>query len=157
MGLSYIPTNSVEFETLTTEPTWGDSDAFDTNPFSDYDKESKKEIKREIPSHWKLLSFFNRDLRLGNLSIMYDDLEYLEDRASFVTMLLSWRNGVFSELAPLALSPVVASVELSQSRSGFFRKNARTSSIVSEHSEKGSQNNNFISKLFGKKPSGGAS
>lgn len=142
---SYIPTNSVEFETLTTEPTYGDPDEFKTDAYKDDDNKL-----RPIPQHWRILAFLKRDLRLGNISNKYDDFEYLEDRAALTAHLQHWRKGSFGDLAPVALSTVASTMELSQSRGGFFRKNAKTAHLTSEQTENVNSGGGFLGKLFGR-------
>lgn len=139
-----IPTNSVEFETLTTEPTYGDPEEFRTDAYRD-----EHNALRVVPEHWRILGFLKRDIRLGSISNKYDDFEYLEDRAALTAHLQHWRKGVFGDLAPLALSNVASTVELSQSRNGFFRKNAKTAHISSEQTETVSSSG-FLGRLFGK-------
>lgn len=146
----YIPTNSVEFETLTTEPTWGDEKDFDTHPLI-----TKDDNLRKFPEYWRILGFFKRDLRLGNLSNMFDDFEWLEDRTTLTSNILSWRDGEFSNLAPVALSSVVSTTELSQSRNGFFRKNAKTAHISQEQKDV-TEGSGFLNRLFGNKNKGGS-
>lgn len=140
-----MPTNSIEFETLTTEPTWGDVEQFETTP-----KVNDKGDIKSKDEFWRVLGFMNRDLRLGNFNNMFDDFEWLEDRTSLTANILHLREGSFSELAPLCFSPVASSVELSQSRNGFFRKNSRTAHLFSEQTEKAESKGGFINRLFGK-------
>ena len=147
-----LPSNSIEFEMLTAEPAWGEPSEFDTNPLID-----KEGAERKTREFWRLLGFLNRDTRLGNLSNMFDDFVYLEDRAGLTTVMLHMRDGAFADLAPLAINPVACTVELSQSRGGFFRKNAKTAHIMSENTEK-KEEKGFLSRLFGggsKENSGG--
>lgn len=145
MPPSYIPTNSVEFETLTTEPEWGNPKAFQTNAYFDDDNNVRK-----IPEYWRILGFINRDIRLGNISNLYDDFEWLEDRTVLTAVIQHLRNGVFSDLAPLALAPVASTLEVSQSRNGFFRKNAKTAHLTSEQNVNDNSNVSILNKLFGK-------
>ena len=145
MGLNYVPTNSVEFETLTTEPTWGDPDEFKTDAYTDDDNKA-----RVVPQHWRILGFLKRDLRLGNLKNSYDDFEYLADSAPLTAAIQHLRNGAFGDLAPLALAPVAATLELSQSRNGFFRKNAKTAHLTNEETANLNDGGGFLGKLFGK-------
>ena len=149
MAPSYVPTNSVEFETLTTEPAWGDPKEFDTNAFVGYDG-----VNRVVPEHWRVLGFLNRDARLGNISNMYDDFEWLEDRIGLTAAVHHLREGAFGDLSPIALVPVAATIELSQSRNGFFRKNAKTAHLTSEQTEN-VNTGGWLSRLMGKKPKNG--
>ena len=151
MPIQYIPTSSVEFETLTTEPAYGDPSEFDTNAHVDL-----KNVPRDTVQYWRILGLLNRDIRLGNLNKNIDDLYWLEDRLTLPAILLSLRDGVFEDMSVLALAPVSATIELSQSRDGFFRKNSRTIHQTNENTEKTEQGG-FFSKLFGKKQNGGGS
>jgi len=128
MAMSYIPTNSVEFETLTTEPAYGDVKEFDTNP--NIDQDGKERATSEV---WRILGFLTRDMRLGNIKHSIDDIEYLDDRATLTAALIYFRGGIFEDLAPLALAPVSTTLELSQSRGGFFRKNSRSFRSIGEN------------------------
>jgi len=137
MAMNYVPTNSVEFETLTTEPAYGDVKEFDTDVKSPDDA-------------WKALGFLTRDLRMGNITHRHDDVEWLDDRASLVAAILTQRGGAFKDCAVLAHAPVAATIELSQSREGFFRKNARTFRTVGEHTDKSGKAGLF-DRMAGKK------
>ena len=150
MAMNYVPGNSVEFETLTTEPSYGDLKEFDRNPYID---DQGKE--RAVPEHWRTLGVFRRDLRFGNIKHRHDDVEWLEDRAGLSVAMINFRGATFDDLAPLALAPVAATIELSQSREGFFRKNSRTFHNTSENYDETSAGG--LSKLFGggKKKQGG--
>lgn len=150
MAVPYVPTNSVEFETLTTEPAWGDPKEFQTDAFFDEDNKP-----RVVPQYWRILGFLNRDNRLGNLSNMFDDFEWLEDRASLAAAIQHLRNGAFGDLAPLALAPVATTVELSQSRNGFFRKNAKTAHLNSEQTENVKSSGGWLGNLMGKNKKNG--
>lgn len=116
-----IPGSSVEFEVLTTEPAWGSLKEVDIDLLTDAEGKPV-----DNPLYWKVLNFFTRDFRLGNINHRHDDLEWLEDRAALAANLLTLRNGAFKDCFVLALAPVTSTVELSQSRQGFFRRNKRT-------------------------------
>lgn len=143
MALNYIPTNSVEFETLTTEPAYGDPKEFDTNPTKD-----EAGTERKLAQHWRILSYLVRDLRLGNIKHQIDDIEYLDDRTTLTASMLVFRGGSFDDLAPLVIAPVAATVELSQSRGGFFRKNSRTFRNIGEQYD-GTAPGGLFGGLFG--------
>lgn len=145
MAMNYIPGNSVEFETLTTEPAYGDPKEFDTNPYID-----AQGVLRAFPEHWRILGFLNRDMRLGNIKHRHDDVEWLEDRAGLTAALMTFRQSTFSDLAPLAMAPMAATIELSQSREGFFRKNSRTFRQIGENYDE-TGGGGVLSKLFGGK------
>ena len=151
MAMSYIPGNSVEFETLTTEPAYGDPKEFDTNPYADNEGN-----KRAAPQYVRILGHHTRDDRLGNISHRIDDLEYLEDRKALVSAFLYPRGGEFSDCAVLAEKEVSSTLQLSQSRGGFFRKNARTFTQVGENYDNAAAGG-FMARLFGgsKRKNGG--
>lgn len=149
-GIS-IPTNSVEFETLTTEPGYGDPKEFDTDPFRDLNG-----VLRPTEEHVRILGHLNRDFRLGNLDPNLHDVEWVEDMIGLGTALHSFRNGSLSPLAPLAFGRAAETIEVSQSVRGFFRRNSRTFHSVSDVNENVNQGNGgFFGKLFGKKGKGG--
>jgi len=125
------PSNSVEFETLTTQPSYPDVE------------------KDEFDSKNKILSHNVRDIRFGNLNRFTTDIPYLENRNDLVSALMMFRGGIFrNNLAPFTKSQVVSVVELSQSSGGFFRKNHQTINQNVEQTDK-SEKKGF--KLFGKR------
>ena len=124
------PSNSVEFETLTTQPSYPDV------------SEDEFDVKNKILSHNV------RDVRFGNLNRFTTDIPYLENRNDLVSAFMSFRGGMFRDtLAPFVKSQVVSVVELSQSSGGFFRKNHQTINQAIEQTDK--SEGGF--KLFGKK------
>lgn len=122
---SIIPTTSVEFETLTTEPSWGDANEVDLDIKGEKTKQGLF-VKYDELNYWKLLGIFTRDFRLGNISHRVDDIEYLEDMTGLAHTLLNLRGGFFTQQAWIALQRTTSTLEISQSRSGFMRKNARS-------------------------------
>jgi len=129
--VNVTPSNSVEFETLTTQPSYPDVD------------------KNEFDSFMRLLSHNVRDIRFGNLNRYTTDLIYLENRNDLVTAFSYFRGGKFrNSLAPLIKSQVVSTIEISQSVNGFFRKNHQTINQNIEQNEN-TQKKGF--KLFGKR------
>jgi len=129
--VNVTPSNSVEFETLTTQPSYPDVE------------------KEEFDASMKLLAHNVRDLRFGNLNRFTTDIIYLENRNDLVTALSYFRGGMFREsFAPLVKSQVVSTIELSQSVNGFFRKNHQTINQNIEQNEN-TQKKGF--KLFGKR------
>jgi len=59
------------------------------------------------------------------------------------------------DLAPVASLQVSTSLELSQSRNGFFRKNSNTFNQSIEQKDS-SKDSGFLGKLFGKNNKGGS-
>jgi len=125
------PSNSVEFETLTTQPSYPDVDGV------------------EFDSKNRVLSHNVRDIRFGNLNRFTTDIPYLENRNDLVSAFMVFRDGLFNDsIAPFVKSQVVSVVELSQSSGGFFRKNHQTINQAIEQTDK-SEKKGF--KLFGKR------
>lgn len=120
-----VPATSVEFQTLTTEPAYGDTDEVDMDVNNNKDKNGGK-IELPEPDYWKLMSFYTRDLRLGNISHKVYDVEYLEDMLGLTQSLLNVRGGRFKQLSFLALNRVASALEISHNVGGFFRKNAQS-------------------------------
>lgn len=145
----FIPTTSAEFEYLTTVTTWGDRDEIDVNLNVDKHKDGTETILKS-PDWIKSNNFITRDFRLGNLNNRVDDIQYLEDRARLVNVLLVLRPGKFDKQAAVALSQVAAPLELSQSRGGFFRRTAKT--VTQESSVKEEQ---ITAGFFGRKKNRG--
>ena len=97
-------------------------------------------------SFWHSLRFIKRDLRLGNIDPKIDAIEWMEMRVQLAQNLLMFRGGAFKRLAPMALAPVIAILELSQSRKGFVRKNFRTFSFKSENEDKSRASGGFFGR-----------
>jgi len=117
--VSITPSNSVEFETLTTQPSYPDV------------------AEPEFDSKLKILSHNVRDIRFGNLSKFSVDIPYLESRNDLVSAFCSFRDGLFRDsLSPFVKSQVVSVIEISQSNNGFFRKNHQTINQNLEQTDK---------------------
>jgi len=76
---------------------------------------------------WGLLSYYTRDLRLGNLSSWNDEVKYCHHWLSLAgdCLRLGFINSFLS-----ALSRVIDRLEISQSKGGFYRK--RMGTVTSE-------------------------
>ena len=97
-------------------------------------------------SFWHVLKFLKRDLRLGNLNPKMVDIAWMVDRLHLAETLLHLREGAFKCLAPSAIMPVLAELELSQSQGGFLRKNFRTFSFKNESEDKSRVGSGFFNR-----------
>lgn len=100
MSNPVMPSNSTEFEVLTTRPVWSD-----------------------VLARWNI---FNQDVRLGNISPRVHDIHYIWDRFELADHICSLRDGMFSDASKSVLVVAIAQLETSQSILGFLRKNARS-------------------------------
>ena len=148
-----VPSNDTDLFIYTVDPAWSTEDIntdFEQPLLDENGKQVLDEHGRPVMvfSFWHSLKFLKRDFRLGNLNAKYDDFEWMENRIQLAQNLLMLRDGAFKRLAPMALAPVIAIVELSQSRGGFVRNNFRTFSFKSENEEKSAAGGGFF---FGRK------
>ncbi len=113
-----MPSNSVEFEVLTTKPTWS-----------------------QVNGNWEL---FTQDMRLSNISPKLFDIHYIWDRFELSDQIMNLRNGRFNDAAKAIAVVGVSMLEVSQGINGFVRKNARSvhseSSSVFREDKKGGFN-----------------
>jgi len=121
------PETSLDFNLMVTNSIWGDNKeipkTFRKNldkitTYVDKDGNVIKTTKRNL---WDMLRFLTRDFRLGNLSsveITYCD-HYSKLAAEFLEL-------DFKEPFFICLSRIATTLELSQSRGGFFRKQSNT-------------------------------
>jgi len=146
-----VPYNELDLNFMITEPAWGrecpdelyqavskiTSEAYeDANGVLVVDKEPL----------WGLLSYYTRDLRLGNLSGMSGELKYCQYWLDFAGDLLR-EDYIQSFLS--ALARVITLLELSQSKNGFLRR--RQGTITSERISKDSNEPNKKGWLGGKR------
>jgi hypothetical protein len=136
----FNPSNDVELSIFTTEPAWS-NEKIET-------KRERTDKEGSFVDMWNTFRFLKRDLRLGFLQAKFDDYEWLENRVQLGQNLLSMREGAFEELAPMALIPVVAKLELSQSRNGLLRREQRTFRVQSSEGEE-VKNKGFLGRMFG--------
>lgn len=145
------PSNDVDLFIYTTDPAWS-TEHINTDFEQILTDEEGKVVKDDngnpvvLFSFWNSLKFIKRDLRLGNIDPKFDDVEWMENRVQLAQNLLMFRNGSFKHLAPMAVAPVIAALELSQSRKGFLRKNFRTFSFKSESEDKTRAGGGFFGK-----------
>jgi len=123
-----VPTTGVEFQTLTTQPAWGDEDV-EVTP-----KHETKTGETEI-LYWKVLSMFTRDWRLGNIKLKTHDLNWIWHQIQAAGQVRLLRNGKFEREFVSMLLPVISMMETSQSIDGFFRKNFQTVKQEQKYSE----------------------
>lgn len=137
----YAPANDTDLFIYSLDPAWS-TEHINTDfeqPLTDAEGNFVKDASGKqimVFSFWHALKFVKRDLRLGNLNPKIDDIGWMEDRVHLAQTLLSLRDGAFKCLAPSSIMPVIASLELSQSRGGFVRKNFRTFSFKNESEDK---------------------
>lgn len=145
------PSNDVDLFIYTTDPAWCTEDINTDFEQVLRDENGKPVLDREgnpivVFSFWHSLRFIKRDLRLGNIDPRFDDIEWMENRIQLAQNLIMLRNGAFKHLAPMSIIPVIAIIELSQSRKGFLRKNFRTFSFKSESEDKTRASGGFFGK-----------
>jgi len=130
----YVPSSGLDFNLLLTNTVWGDNvqvqkyfkDLCNTyEVLNDAEGDIKKNDKGEIlvseKNLWNMLSFFTRDFRLGNLG--GKDIVYCEH---YTTLASDYLENGFVECFFICLTRVATRLELSQSKGGFFRKQANT-------------------------------
>jgi len=124
-----IPSSNLDFSFMTIDPAWGKEatnelyNLLKETGNIEYDEEGKPVVTE---THlWGVLSYFTRDLRLGNLNrFLYERaLKYIDLAGDCIS-----RGLIKSFLA--SLRRVISIVELSQSRGGFLRR--RSNTITSE-------------------------
>jgi len=145
MTNQYIPTNSVEFETLTTIPEWGNTKDNDPSDYVSVDE--KGSLKKE---YYKILGYFTQDERLGNLLPRYHDHNFIWSYLASAGQILLLRDGAFKDVFVSFLLPSVSILETSQSMNMAFRRNSRTMHQQQTYEEKSSG-----SGVFGKKKTQG--
>ena len=129
--LRSVPHNEIDLQMQLTDPKWGHN-----VPIELKEKLSKikgymqteggyVEVKEQL---WGLLSFYTRDVRLGNLSYIMGEVEYCRYYLDLANDLL---REDYIEPFLTCLSRVATVLELSQSKGGFLRKIFST--IKQEH------------------------
>ena len=120
MSQTVIPSNSVEFETLTTLPEWGKNNS---NPDM-FIKDKNGKVIGFDP--YRALLYFTQDERLANINPKLHDLNFIWSYLATAGQILLLRKGKFKEVFVSVLLPVVSTLETSQSIGMAFRRNART-------------------------------
>ena len=129
-----VPYSEIDLQMQMTNPEWGhkvpDELKAKLTKIKGYRETETEgtytEVKEEL---WGLLSFYTRDVRLGNLSIFLGETEYCRYYLDLASDLL--REDYIDPFLT-CLSRVVSVLELSQSRGGFLRRQNNT--IRQEHS-----------------------
>lgn len=124
----FMPFNELELLYLTTTPAWGRevTDELDNELLQDIKKLSyiDKETGELIVTKkalWGVLSYYTRDLRLGNLT--GTQMAYCQSWLDYAGACI--RRG-YKETFMASLSRVITVVELSQSHKGFLRRRQGT-------------------------------
>lgn len=121
-----IPTNDLDLQLQVTNPQWGSgSDIAPELKIKlsqiEYELDENGKIKEGALEEklWGLLSFYTRDIRLGNLSSMDGELKYTRYYLDLAGDCL--REGYINTFMT-ALSRAITILETSQSKGGFLRK-----------------------------------
>lgn len=128
----YIPQSDIEFNAMTTDPVWGRNGPevppeLRNELTETLDVLSRENVRTvETRYLWNLLSFYTRDLRLGNLQqhlIYGDEVKQCRHYLDLAGDLLhkGMRNAFI-----VCLRRVATILELSQSRGGWFRRRLGT-------------------------------
>lgn len=122
-----LPVNELDLQMQMTEPVWGKStispelEAYLMKILESVDiKGAKIETMQNL---WALLGFYTRDVRLGNLSNIFGEIDYCRERLDYAGELLQM-GAVNSFL--VVLREAISVLELSQSRGGFLRRRGNT-------------------------------
>jgi hypothetical protein len=145
--VQYIPVNDTEYMSRVTEPGWGKTQDI---PVS-FDNSLKRRVyyrdeegnlyldKNGNPvfdetSIWEMISFYTRDVRLGNLSELNNEMTVVRYYLKLAGDLLV--EG-YPESSIISLSEAINILETSQSKGGFFRKRQGTITQEQQYEEKG--------------------
>jgi hypothetical protein len=96
------------------------------------DDQGRQKFAVDLDYLWDELGFYTRDLRLGNLSKFGGDVNYCEHYLNLAGDCL--RLGLVESFTT-AYRRVATKLEVSQSKGGFFRKNANTVRSIRENKE----------------------
>ena len=123
-----IPINDLDATFMTIDPAWGKEvteelnnklcEAHGEDVIITNEDGSKSVQSKHL---WGLLSYYTRDMRLGNLN--FDLFFYCEKYLNFAGDCL--REG-YLQAFMASLSRVITVLELSQSRNGFLRRRSNT-------------------------------
>jgi len=127
-----MPNSELDLHFLTTETVWGKPEVSpelkEKLERLEYTKHSDGTVSVDSKSLWDLLSFYTRDMRLGNLSEWNGELQYCQYYLDLAHDLL---ESGYNEPFIICLSRVASILELSQSKRGFLRRNMNT--LRTEH------------------------
>lgn len=130
-----IPLSELDYNLMTTDSVWGKAEIPPElkSKLNQYyikrDKTGKQLFDQEgnligdQMSLWSLLGFYTRDMRLANLNYWNGELQYCQ---YFVDLANDMLHSEMITPFLICLSRVATMLELSQSKNGFFRKNANT-------------------------------
>lgn len=122
-----IPANDLDLQMILTDPKWGQNvpQELQTALEKIIGVVKNEEGKDVVVTQklWDLLSFYTRDMRLGNLSVVTGEFQYCRDCIDLAGDLLG--EGYISAFIT-SLSRAVTVLELSQSKGGFLRKRNNT-------------------------------
>ncbi|MCP4648884.1 MAG: hypothetical protein GY853_02215 [PVC group bacterium] len=150
------PVNDLDFNFMITEPVWGKqvTSELDNKLISLMKKETFVNEKGEtvIPAEklWGLLSYYTRDMRLGNLN--KEEIVYCAYWLDYAGDCL---NQNYVKAFKTALQKVITRLELSQSRNGFFRKRSNTITNESYSQQLEPQKRSMLGKKQNQIPEGG--
>jgi hypothetical protein len=135
----YIPVNDTEYMSRVTEPGWGKTEEIPRSLDDDlkrrvYYEDEKGNVSFVKTSVWAILGIFTRDIRLGNLSELNNELQRTRYYLKFTADLLM--EGVI-ESSVVTLGEAVVILETSQSKNGFMRKQSSTITNEQHYEEKG--------------------
>lgn len=143
-----IPMNDIDAQMMTVNPEWGMDIAPELRSAlkvigEDLEDRTDGKIQLQSKQLWGLLTYYTRDVRLGNLDkekeIIANDWLNFSGDALRLGMVRSFLT---------SLSRVITMLELSQSRGGFLRK--RLGTFTQEHYNEFSEKNQKKG-LFGNK------
>lgn len=121
--LREMPVSDIDLQLQLTNPKWGYKVPQELEEkltqILGYYKNKEGHIKAVEEKLWGLLSFYTRDVRLGNLSSILGEVKYCRYYLDLATDLL--KEGYINAFM-IALSRVVTVLEVSQSKGGFLRK-----------------------------------
>ena len=122
-----MPASDLDLNMLLTNSSWGTSEVSEelkstlNKYYMTLDDEGKEKISAS--SLWGLLSFYNRDIRLGNLSEKTGELFACRHYLQLAGDLLF---AGYIEPFMISLSRAVTILETSQSKNGFLRQGMNT-------------------------------
>lgn len=141
------PINELDLQLMIVDSEWGRDIAPELRERlveigENLERDSQGRLKVNKSHLWGLLSYYTRDMRLGNLdkNAYFVACEWLDFAGDMI------RIGVVKSFLT-SLSRVITMLELSQSRNGFLRK--RLSTFTQEHYNEFSDNDK--KGLFGSK------
>jgi hypothetical protein len=142
------PQTELDLQMMLTDPKWG----IDASPelkqkltkILGYVQTQENKLEAIEEELWGLLSMYTRDIRLGNLSQFYGEVEYVQYYLDLAgDCLREGYTGAFMK----SLSMAITVLEVSQSRGGFLRKRQNTVTQEQYKEEKEPQKQS----LWGKK------